>query len=258
VDLAGGRRGSGLGAAAFCPTLRGVLKDQSFGKISQVRLGGGSGGAVKTLRGFDKSRHNVPDSVNAATQAFLARLCAAELAEEAESMFQNTRAALGYKRAGISLEVGAALATLTTKDFCWELAYALEAADPGRYAVTRTLSALRSADLVRLPEFDGLFARQFDAVVFDLVRGVRVEAVIDAVEALDPEAEDALRVDYPSDCSRCVLSAPGVSARVECDGATLAMRFARTGSPAECLAEFAALREAFRLSKDATLAGLID
>ena len=48
-----------------------------------------------------------------------------------------------------------------------------------------------------------------------------------------------------------------MTAKVECDGATLAMRFARAGSPAECLAEFAALREAFRLSRDAVLAGLI-
>jgi hypothetical protein len=233
------------------------IMDRVFSKISQVRLSGGAGGAVKALRGYDKSRHSVPDAVNAATSGFLARLCAAELAEEAEAMFQRARAALGYKRAGISLEVGAGQATLTTKDFCWELAYALEPADPARYALTRTLHSLRSGDVVRLAEFNALFAGQFDSVVFDLARGVRVEAVIDAVEALDPGAEGALTVDYPSDCGRCVLSAPGVAARVECDGATLAMRFARAGSPTECLEQFAALREAFRLSKDRTLAGLI-
>lgn len=231
--------------------------DAAFSKISQVRLSGAFGGAVKTLRGFDKSRHSVPDAVNAATSGFLARLCAAELAEEAEDVFQRARAALAYKRKDISLDVGAGQATLTTKDFCWELAYALEEADPARYAATRTLHSLRSGELVRLDEFNALFAGQFDAVVFDLARGVRVEAVIDAIEALDAEAEDALTVDYPSDCSRCTLSAPGVTAKVECDGATLAMRFARAGSPAECLAEFAALREAFRLSRDAVLAGLI-
>jgi hypothetical protein len=230
---------------------------KAFSKISQVRLGGGTSGAVKTLRGFDKSRHNVPDAVNAATTGFLAKLCAAELAEEAEALFQNARATLGYKRAALSLDVGPGLAVLTTKDFCWELAYALEPADPARWALTRTLHSLRSGDLVRLDAFNTLFAGQFDAVIFDLARGVRVEAVIDAVEALDPEAEGALSVFYPSDCSRCTLSAPGVAATVECDGATLAMRLPRAGSPAECLTEFDALREAFRLSKDSTLAGLI-
>lgn len=212
---------------------------------------------MKALRGFDKSRHSVPDAVNAVTGAFLARLCAAELAEEAEGMFQRARAALGYKRAGIALDVGAGGAVLTTKDFCWELAYALEQGDPARWVLTRSLHGLRSGDLVRLEAFNELFAAQFDAVVFDLARGVRVEAVIDAVEALDAEAEGALSVEYPSDCSRCVLSAPGVAARVECDGATVAMRLGRAGSPAECLAQFDALREAFRLSKDAVLAGLI-
>ncbi len=228
-----------------------------FSKISQVRLGGAGGGAVKSLRGYDKSRHSLPDAVNAATSAFLARLCAPELAEEAEALFQGARAALGYKRAGISLEVGAGLATLTTKDFCWELAYALEPAAPARYVISRTLHSLRSGDLVRLEAFNVLFAAQFDAVVFDLVRGVRVEAVIDAVEALDPEAEGALTVEYPSDCSRCFLAVPGVAARVECDGASLALRLPRAGSPEQCLLEFEAVRDAFRLSRDGVLAGLL-
>ena len=228
-----------------------------FSKISQVRLSGGEGGTVKSLRGFDKSRHTVPDAVNAATSGFLAKLCAAELAEAAEAMFQRARAALGYKRAGISLEVGAAQATLSTKDFCWELGYTLEEAEPSRYALTRLLHSLRSGDLVRLDEFNALFAGQFDAVVFDLARGVRVESVIDAVEALDPRGDAVMTVDYPSDCARCTLSVPGVAARVECDGASLTLRLPRAGSPAECLAEFEAVRAAFRLSGDGVLAGLL-
>jgi hypothetical protein len=238
------------------PTLPAPM-EAPFSKISQVRLSGGGGGAVKALRGYDKSRHSPPDAVNPATTAFLARLCAVELAEEAEAVFQNARAALGYKRAGISLDVGAGQAVLTTRDFCWELAYALEPAEPARYALTRTLHSLRSGEVARLAEFNALFAGSFDAVIFDLVRGVRVEAVIDAVEALDPAGEGAMTVDYPSDCARCTLSVPGVAARVECDGASLALRLPRAGSPEECLREFDAVRSAFRLSRDGVLAGLL-
>lgn len=231
--------------------------DAVFSRISGVRLTGSTGGAVKALRGFDKSRHSVPDAVNAATTAFLARLCAAELAEEAEAMFQRVKAALGYKRTGISLDVGAGLATLTTRDFCWELAYALDAAEPARQVATRTLHSLRSVDLARTEAFDGLFAGAFDGLVFDLARGVRVEAVVDAIEALDPEAEGALRVEYPSDCSRCTILAPGVEARVECDGATLTLRLPRAASPARCFEQFEGLRSAFGLTRDVVLAGLL-
>jgi hypothetical protein len=228
-----------------------------FSKISQVRLAGGGGGAIKALRGFDKSRHSVPDAVNAATTAFLARLCAAELAEEAEGMFQRARAALGYKRAGITLDVAPGSATLTTKDFCWELTYALDEREPARYTLVRALHGLHSADLLQLEAFNTLFSGQFDAVVFELARGLRVEALIDAVESLDPEAEGAIAVAYPSDCSRCELAVPGVAARVECDGATLALRLPRAAAPDECLREFEAVRSAFSLSRDAVLAGLL-
>jgi hypothetical protein len=88
-----------------------------------------------------------------------------------------------------------------------------------------------------------------------LVKGVRVEAVIDAVEGC--QAADGLTVSYPSDCRHCVLAVDGVNAEVICDGATLEMRFPRNGSPAELIASFEVLKSAFSLSKNRTLSGLI-
>ncbi len=226
--------------------------------IAQVSLVGRGGGAFKSLPGFDKSRHTVPDAVNGATSGFLARLCAPELSAEAEEFFQRARAAMNYKRKDIGLDVTPPLAVLSAKDFTLEIAYALEAADPARYAVTRTLHSIRSGDLPRVAEFDELFAGRFSAIAFALRKGVRVEAVIDAVEGLeDGEAAAALRVDYPSDCSECTLTVPGVAAAVVCDGATLEMRFEKAGSPRELIEAFAAVRKAFALSKDRALAGLL-
>ena len=229
--------------------------DDSRTYISQVSLVGRGGGAVKSLAGFKKAHHTVPDAVNAATSRFLAQLCAAELAAEAEGFFQRARMEMGYKRTAISLDVTSPLAVLTTKDFTLEIAYSLAEAAPASYEVTRTLHGLRSGDVVRTTEFDALFAGQFSAIVFSLKKAVRVEAVIDAVEGLD-EAE-ALDVTYPSDCRYCVLSVAGVGAEVRCDGATLEMRFARGGSPRELVEAFAVVRSAFKLTKDRVLAGLL-
>lgn len=228
--------------------------------ISQVSLVGRSGGAFKTLRGFDKSRHTVPDAVNNATSGFLAKLCAPELAEDGEGFFQRAKAAMAYKRKDIGLDVTSPVAVLSAKDFTLEIAYALEDADPSRYTITRTLHSIKNGDLVRVAEFDELFAGQFSAMAFALRKGVRVEAVIDAVEGLDDgNADDdaKLRVDYPSDCRHCTLTMPGVDAEVVCDGATLEMRFPRNGSPRELVEAFAAVRKAFALSKDRALAGLL-
>ncbi len=223
--------------------------------MSRVSLTGRSAGLVKNLGGFRKQHHTVPDAVNPATTAFLGKLCAPELAEEAEQFFQQAKAAFGYKRTDLTLDVTSPVAVLTARDFTLELAYALEKANPAAFEVTRTLHSLSGGGLAARPEFNGLFAATFTGLVFALTKGVKVELVIDAIEAL--EGEHALTVSYPSDCRQCVLRVDGVSAEVICDGATLEMRFPRAGSPAELIESFAAVRSAFALTKSKVLAGLL-
>jgi hypothetical protein len=210
---------------------------------------------VKSLSGFKKQHHTVPDAVNAATSGFLAKLCTPELSEEGEQYYQRAKTLFGYKRTEASLDVSAPAATLTSKDFVFEISYALEASDAASFEITRTLHSVTSGELVDLPEFNELFAGVFSGIVFVLVKGVRVEAVIDAVEG--GHAKSGLTVTYPSDCRHCVLSVEGVDAEVICDGATLEFRFPRNGSPTELITSFEAVKSAFSLTKDRTLSGLI-
>ena len=222
--------------------------------VSRLSLVGRRTGRVKALAGFKKQHHTVPDAVNAATSAFLGKLCAGELAVEGEQWFQRTKTAFGYKRGELSLEVASPGAVLAAKDFTLEITYALEATDPAGYGVTHTLHNLSSGELVERAEFDELFARMFEGMVFGLTKGARVEAVIDAVEA---QTNPSLTVSYASDCRHCVLAVAGVEAAVVCDGATLEMRFPRPGSPRELVAAFGAVRSAFILTKNPVLAGLL-
>lgn len=223
--------------------------------ISRISLVGRSCGLVKTLAGFRKQHHTVPDAVNAATTAFLGKLCAGELAAEAEKFFQRSKAALAYKRTDLALEVISPVAVLTTKDFTFELTYALERNEPASYKITRTLHSLREGGLVERPEFNQLFAASFTGMVFSLAQGVKVEAVIDAVETRG--SATGLTVSYPSDCRHCVLLVAGVPAEVICDGATLEMGFPHPGAPAELIEAFVAVRSAFALTKNSVLAGLL-
>jgi hypothetical protein len=228
---------------------------QSNPFVSRISLVGRSSGLVKNLAGFRKQHHTVPDAVNAATTAFFAKLCAAELAEEAEQFYQRAKTTFGYKRTDLALDVTSPAAVLTAKDFTFELAYALEETNAAGYEVTRTLHGLHDGELAERPELNELFPAVFSGMVFGLVKGVKVEAVIDAVEARG--GEDGLAVTYPSDCRQCVIVVDGVAAEVVCDGATLEMSFPRSGSPSELIAAFVAVRSAFALTKTRVLAGLL-
>jgi hypothetical protein len=222
--------------------------------VSRLSLVGRGTGLVKNLAGFRKQHHTVPDAVNPATTAFLGKLCASDLAEEAEQLFQRAKEGFHYKRTDLSLDVSSPVAVLTARDFTLELAYAFEKSNPSAYEVTRTLHSLADGSVAR-PELKTLFAGAFSSLVFALTKGVKVEAVIDAVEA--QEETGGLRVAYPSDCRHCVLSVAEVTAEVICDGATLEMRFPRPGSPAELVDSFVAVRSAFALSKNKVLGSLL-
>jgi len=209
---------------------------------------GRSGGAVKTLAGFQKGHHTVPSAANPTTTAFLAKLCAAELTAQGETFFQQVRSGLGYKRREVSLSVASPGAVLTATDFTLEIVYALEAAEPSRYTVVHTLRELRSAELARRAEFAAIFAGLFSELSFALRKGVRVEAVIDLVESLD--ATGGMAVTFPSDCRECTLTIAGVDAEVRCTGATFDLVFVQGGSPAELIDGFAAVRAAFALNPE--------
>ncbi len=222
--------------------------------LQSFRFAGASTGAFKSLRGFKKSHHTVPDAVNQATSAFLAKLAHEELAEEGETFFQRARTALNYKRKDLSLDLSAGTAVLTAKDFIFEITYALRAEDPAEYQVTRTLHSVRSADFLAIPECDQLFPRLFNEVVFTLAKGAPVEGVIDAVEGLE---DSPLEVAYPSDYGSCTLSLPEVAAQVRFDGGELAMVFAGTAPPSQLWENFLEVRSAFALTKNPVIAGLV-
>lgn len=221
--------------------------------IAGISFTGRSGGVVKTLAGFRKGHHSVPDAANAVTNAFLGEICASELGEQAEALFQKVRTGLGYKRKDLTLALTPPSAELTTKDFIVGIEYALDEQDPARYRVTEVMHGVRSGELVRTEEFATIFAGAFAEISFGLKKGTRVEAMIDLIEALD--AEGGLTVSYPADCRECLIRVTGVAAEVRCTGATLDMVFPRAGSPGELMAEFAAVRGAFAVSRE--LAGLI-
>lgn len=230
-----------------------MVQDLPSEIIAGISFVGRSGGAVKALAGFRKGHHTVPDAANAVTQAFLGKICATELGGETEDLFQRVRAGLGYKRKDLSLSLTPPTAVLSARDFTVEFGYALDEREPSRWLVTRTLHGLRNAELARTEEFSAIFAAAFTEISFGLKQGARVEAVIDLIEHLD--GENGLAVDYPADCRECMIRVAGVAAEVRCTGAALEMVFPRAGSPAELMAEFAAVRGAFAVSRE--LAGLI-
>lgn len=203
---------------------------------------------MKALSGFKKGHHTLPDAANATTNAFLGKVCTAELSQQAEALFQRVRSGLNYKRRDLALVVNSPNAVLSAKDFIVEILYELEEADPSRYTVTTGLRGLRNVELALTEEFSAIFSRMFAEIRFELKKAARVEAVIDVIENLEGEA--GLGVTYPSDCRECTIGVAGVEAQVRCTGSALEIVFPQPGSPGELLEKFGEIRAAFGISRE--------
>jgi hypothetical protein len=224
--------------------------------LQSLSFRGHSSGAVKTLSGFKKGFHTLPDAVTASTSAFLAKLASAELQEEAEQFFQRAKVLLNYKRKDLSLDLGTGIAVITARDFSHEIAYSLSEDEPSGFLVSRSLQGVRSPEFLSLAEADELLGGLFNEIIFALSRGAPVEQVIDAIEALEPSSA-GMAVGYPSDCSHCTISVPDVEAEVRYASHELSMIFPRNAPPSQLWSAFLAVRHAFALSKDTTLGALI-
>ena len=205
------------------------------GLIRSLSIVGRTRGEVRRLAAFDKRRHSVPDRVCGATQAFLEKLCEAELAEEAEELFQAAREQFGYKRREISLDLGAGFGRLETKDFILELRYELDEEEPSEFVVETTVREVASRDLLGSAPFNGSIGSRFDRLRCVLSGEFSVESVIDAVEE---DESGSLVVRYPSDCSSCLVRIDGVAGEVFLDGAVLEVRFGKQVSAGRLLETF--------------------
>ena len=212
-----------------------MVHSSSTSLVATLTLAGRTWGEVRRLDGFDKKRHSVPDQVNGATQAFLAKLCGQEIAEEGEAFFRSCRSVFGYKRRDLSLSIGTGTALLETKDFALELRCELDAEDPSRYFIESELTRVAGRDLLESDELAEAIGPRFDRLRLGIAGSLSVAAVIDAVE--DDESGD-LSVDYPSDCSMCAVRIEEVDAEIVVDGSTVELRFPRLATGANLIAAY--------------------
>ncbi|MBL4575287.1 MAG: hypothetical protein JKY51_04200 [Opitutaceae bacterium] len=207
--------------------------------FASVSFKGARHGQVRTLSGFKKGIHTVPDIANETTNRFLAKICESELSQEGEALYQRLRTGLGYKRRDLTLTVEPPFALLHGKEFSLEIMYDLEREAPSIYQIFTTLSGLSCVDILTKDVFNEICAGLFDRFTFALTQTVKVEDVIDAIEAFP---RPGIKVAYPSDCLECSVSLEGFLGHIQCTTHSLDIVLPSKSSPQAFLEGFEALR----------------
>lgn len=220
---------------------------------SSARLAGARAGNVKNLLGFRKGFHRVPNVLpDANYERQFAAICAPNLLELANGLFERLRAARGYKRREISLACDAPSATLTTVDFTVDLLYAPGPEEPGDFQLSYDLHTIRDIAVFADGSLNEVFAGVFNKVALTFASPVDMHDVIDDLE---DAPGGAANLRYPPDCSECFLRLPGFVGEVRVTSRDLEVISPAAAAPAELVRTFVEASEA--LAANPTLAKLI-
>lgn len=195
------------------------VSDLSFTNISLLNEESDS---VKNLPGFQKGFHKVPSYMGPAPDNFIKEKGTQIIKEEIETLSENLKTSLRYKRNEIRPSTDLGVGSIETPDFDYSISISQSESDPGEYIVTRRLDNFKNSDIVSRPEFNSVFSNHFDNLVFELSNKVSITKLIDTIETL--EDDSPIKVHYnPANLKTCTISIQGLKNEIVVTNSTLSI-----------------------------------
>ena len=152
-----------------------LLNDSEF-------LEGTETDSVRSLSGFDRKMHKVPNNATVSAASWYQRLLKDDIEEDVQEAYRRTLDALGLRRSEVQKIVDLEGGDLATPFFRYSIEPGQSAEDPGEYYIRRQL-ALRPGWEEHRDAIDGIFGSYFDRVVIDLKRaGYSFDDLVDELE----------------------------------------------------------------------------
>lgn len=207
-----------------------------YDQVKQVFLQLNNSVQVRSLSGFIKGRHRVPDGNNSATESFVQTISQKEIKEEIEEVHGRIRDHMDYKRKDLIVDSG----HIVTPDFEFWVECAQDSEDPAMAVISRRLTNI-SPKIIDDDGFNKVFERSFDDITFEFSKGVDIADLIDQLEELEM---DNIELDYPSNCSYCDLMIEGSELDIRIWAGSLTLHAPRATAPKQLVQSFFTVQKA--------------
>lgn len=204
--------------------------EQSYAKISFSKLSmiSQDKGDIRSLTGFIKGKHKVPNFKNSTTDDFVKKCGVKEIKEELEEVTSSINE-LKYRRKEVETIVENGFASITTPDFTYFVHIDQLDDEPGEYSLTRTLDEFKNSSIIDSEKFNSIFEKSFDRLKFDLSNEMDIESLIDQIEDLE---NDKIKVEYNhADLTWCLIKIDGLDYDVKVEPNSISITYYRMTSP---------------------------
>jgi len=215
--------------------LDGVLRKKtaanpSYNQIKSIFLRFEESVKIASLSGFIKGSHRVPKNNSNATASFVERISQKDIDEAVESVFEEIRAEMKYKRNDITSNAG----RIVTPDFEFWAECVQDSEDPEFAVMSRQLTNI-SPKIVDSAAFNKVFEDYFEDLTFTFDKGVDLGELIDQIEDLD---DDAIQISYPPDSSYCDLTVEGSDLEIKITSHSLTVHSPKALAPKQLVRAF--------------------
>ena len=224
--------------------------------VERISFYSGTYGYVNKLPGFLKGSHTIPKFINSTTKNFVQDKGHSLIEDDIAQIATELREKLGYKRKDVRSSVDKGVGSLETKDFDYSITLEQEGNNPDQYVLVRRMENIDNVSLLSDPQFNSIFARHFDNLVFELSREVDITALIDAIEDLEGKYEISISYD-PSVLDKCIITLPGAKDYpIEVSPSLVCITNSYKTSPQSLISAFKATKQALLSIPELRLIGL--
>lgn len=167
---------------------------------------------VKTLAGYRKDAHRIPDIISSSNEAFIAKLASADLAQDMDQRYAALKSAFAFKRVDLEVSDPAdGAGTIITPLFTYHIQVSQNQANPAEVVWQRRVADIHSPAQALSEAFAEVFNKTFDTLEFVPAEPVDVKLLIDRIEDLE---DSRITVDYDRAATSCTLVLAGVKGEI--------------------------------------------
>ena len=169
---------------------------------SATTLYGIQKGLVRKLSLFDKTKHQVPQTYNDTTNAFVVKIGCEAIESHASDLLDQLRTYFKLKRKAYTYSRSPGEVFVQTPQVDFTVMIALNQSNPKEYLLTTEINAFKIDPLEADPALTQIFDPYCNEITVTSAEAISIEDKIDAIETIE-ELSSAL--NYPSDASYCTL-----------------------------------------------------
>jgi hypothetical protein len=191
---------------------------------------------IRSLSGFVKGFHRVPERVSSAAESFVEKISQKEIEEEVEEVHGEIRSHMKYKRKDMIVDTG----HIVTPDFEFWVETHQDSEDPSQAIISRRLTNI-SPKIIDDDGFNQVFESSFEDITFEFKEELDIEDLIDQLEELNAKN---IEIDYPADSSYCDLTIEDSELKIRITGNGVTVHAPEATAPKKLVQSFMSIQKA--------------